>query len=402
MAMCHSPPKPPSSEMAFAQTIILLFLTTLSAWAAGTESTFGCYESIISFGDSIADTGNLLRLKPANNQPDSARLPYGRTFFHRPTGRFSDGRLIIDFIAESLGLPLVQPYLGGADAAVTARSFDKGVNFAVAGATALDISFFEERGIYNPMTNVSLGTQLRWLKQFLATIPEGQNFLQRSLILMGEIGGNDYNYALEQGKSLQVTQSFGTAVVDSIGSTIQELIKLGAKTILVPGNFPIGCIPVFLTQFEKFSSKKDYDSTTGCINWLNKLSIYHNELLQKELTRVQKLHPHVHIIYADYYNATLRLYLSPTQFGFCKDTLRACCGAGGPYNFNDLVRCGNPGATCCNDPSIFTSWDGLHFTEAACRLIAQGLLQGPYTTPRFKDICPSIAISSPAAQVYEY
>ncbi|PIN23290.1 Sinapine esterase [Handroanthus impetiginosus] len=200
---------------------------------------------------------------------------------------------------------------------------------------------------------------------------------------MGEIGGNDYNYPLEQGKSPQVTQSFGTAIVDSIGSTIQELIKLGAKTILVPG----------------------------------KLSIYHNELLQKELTHLQKLHPHIPIIYMDYYNAALRLYLSPTykndltclkskdkeiRVGFCKDTLRACCGAGGPYNFNDLVRCEQPGATCCNDPSIFTNWDGFHFTEAACRLIAQGLLQGPYATPRFKDICPSITISSPSAQVYEY
>ncbi|PIN18844.1 Sinapine esterase [Handroanthus impetiginosus] len=208
--MFHSPPQPPSSEMVVARTIILLFLTTSSAWAAGTESTFSCYESIISFGDSIADTGNLLRLSSANNQPRSAIPPYGRTFFHHPTGRYSDGRLIIDFIAESLGLPFVKPYFGGADAAVDGRSFDKGVNFAVAGATALDISFFEERGIYNPLTNVSLGTQLHWFKQFLANIPdffnletEGRKFLQRSLVLMGEIGGNDYNYPLTQGKSPQ-------------------------------------------------------------------------------------------------------------------------------------------------------------------------------------------------------
>ncbi|PIN23293.1 Sinapine esterase [Handroanthus impetiginosus] len=400
--MFHSPPQPPSSEMVVARTIILLFLTTSSAWAAGTESTFSCYESIISFGDSIADTGNLLRLSSANNQPRSAIPPYGRTFFHHPTGRYSDGRLIIDFIAESLGLPFVKPYFGGEDAAVDGRSFDKGVNFAVAGATALDISFFEERGIYNPLTNVSLGTQLHWFKQFLANIPEGRKFLQRSLVLMGEIGGNDYNYPLTQGKSPQVAQSFGPTIVDYIGSTIEELIKLGAETILVPGNFPIGCFPVLLTKFEKINSKKDYDSTTGCLNWLNKLSIYHNELLQKELTRIQKLHPHVHIIYADYYNALLPYYLSPTQFGFGKDILRACCGGGGTYNYNELVECGKPGTSCCNDPSIFTSWDGVHLTEAAYKLIAQALLQGPYTTPRFKDICTSITTATPAAQVYQY
>ncbi|PIN23315.1 Sinapine esterase [Handroanthus impetiginosus] len=263
-----------SSEMAVAQAIIYILLTSLVAAAAISKSTFGCYESIVSFGDSIADTGNLLRLSSANNLPDSANPPYGRTFFHHPTGRYSDGRLIIDFIAESLGLPMVQPYIGGADAAVNGRSFDKGVNFAVAGATALDISFLEERGIHNKMTNVSLGTQMYWLRQFLATIP-GRKFLQRSLILMGEIGGNDYNYPLMQGiVSPQVIQSFGPTIVAYIGSTIQELIELGAETILVPGKVPIGCLPFYLTQFEKSSTKKDYDSTTGCLNWLNKLSIY--------------------------------------------------------------------------------------------------------------------------------
>ncbi|CAN7117930.1 unnamed protein product [Brassica rapa subsp. narinosa] len=56
------------------------------------------FKSIISFRDSIADTENLLGLSDPNDPPHVAFRPYGDTFFHHPTGRFSNGRLIIDFI----------------------------------------------------------------------------------------------------------------------------------------------------------------------------------------------------------------------------------------------------------------------------------------------------------------
>ena len=41
----------------------------------------------------------------------------------------------------------------------------------------------------------------------------------------------------------------------------------------------------------------------------------------------------------------------------------------------------------CDDPSKYVSWDGVHLTEAAYRLIAMGLLQGPYTHPQFTTSC---------------
>ncbi|KAG8385464.1 hypothetical protein BUALT_Bualt03G0048000 [Buddleja alternifolia] len=406
---------------AVAYEIVLMLIISSSSYISKSAST--CYESIISFGDSLADTGNSVSLSPTDKLPLFARPPYGKTFFHHPTGRCSDGRLVIDFIAESLGLPLVQPYFGGEKAEVDGRRFDKGVNFAVVGATALDYEFFEKRGIHNPLTNVSLGTQLDWFKRFLAKhsgkaylvfyfllfynhfnlyvvafsfffflARDGRKFLQSSLVLVGGVGGNDYNNPLMQGANEEVIRSFAPRVVNYIGSTIEvrkELIKLGVETMLVPGNQPIGCLPIYLAQF-KNSSEKDYDSRIGCLNWLNELSKYHNKLLQKELSRIRELHPNINIIYADYYNAALRFYLSPNEFGFTKGILRACCGAEGPYNFNPAAMCGRLPAVSCDDPSSFASWDGLHSTEAAYRLIAQGFLEGPYTTPQFRTICPSI------------
>lgn len=97
---------------------------------------------------------------------------------------------------------------------------------------------------------------------------------------------------------------------------MQELIKVGAKTVVVPGNLPIGCSPAYLTYYYSQSSKddKDYDSF-GCLDWLNKFSEYHNQILQNELNRLRKIHPHASIIYADYYNAAAQFYGSPNNFG---------------------------------------------------------------------------------------
>lgn len=54
-----------------------------------------------------------------------------------------------------------------------------GVNFAVAGATALPDSFFVDKGVKNPHANVSLMDQLSWFqKMFLPKFchdPAGKN-----------------------------------------------------------------------------------------------------------------------------------------------------------------------------------------------------------------------------------
>ena len=57
------------------------------------------YEAIYSFGDSLTDTGNFLR-SGALAFPTIAKLPYGETFFQHPTGRCSNGRLVVDFLGR--------------------------------------------------------------------------------------------------------------------------------------------------------------------------------------------------------------------------------------------------------------------------------------------------------------
>ncbi|KAM0887625.1 hypothetical protein ACQ4PT_028886 [Festuca glaucescens] len=102
-------------------------------------SSLGHFDKIFSFGDTFTDTGNGRLVDAKKSFPDpTAKLPYGQTYFGRPTGRSTDGRLIIDFIAQKLGLPLVTPSLS------ENGDFSHGVNFAISAATALNVSFFKD------------------------------------------------------------------------------------------------------------------------------------------------------------------------------------------------------------------------------------------------------------------
>jgi len=73
--------------------------------------------------------------------------------------------------------------------------------------------------------------------------------------------------------------------------------------------------------------------------------------------------------------------------GFLKQKPRACCGAPGvgEYNFNLTAKCGEPGASACDDPSNHWSWDGIHLTEASYGHIARGWLYGPFADPPILD-----------------
>lgn len=62
-----------------------------------TVPMLGCFDRIITFGDSISDTGNFYLLS-GKAKTSIGALPYGETYFHHPTGRWSDGRVIVDFV----------------------------------------------------------------------------------------------------------------------------------------------------------------------------------------------------------------------------------------------------------------------------------------------------------------
>ncbi|KAJ3701172.1 hypothetical protein LUZ61_004877 [Rhynchospora tenuis] len=338
------------------------------------------YSAIFSFGDSYADTGNFITVMKEKIAYDVfEHSPYGMTYFGQPTGRGSNGRLVIDFIAQDLGLPLLPPYFS------QGQDFSKGANFAVIGAPALSIDYLRQQGISNfyPV-DISLNVQLGWFQQLKPSLCNStescQDYFSKSLFVLGEIGGNDYNFVISSGKSISDAISFVPVVMDTIKAAAESLLKQGALHIVLPGNLPTGCIPILLTIFAS-TNKLDYDHL-GCLTAYNSIGFYHNLKLKELVAQLQDSYPQAKIMYADYYEPVIKFLENPDNFGFSNDNqLVICCGGGGPYNFNFSANCGQPGGSACSDPSIRINWDGIHLTEAAFRVIATGWLKGPYAHP---------------------
>ncbi|KAJ4749547.1 GDSL esterase/lipase [Rhynchospora pubera] len=370
-----------TSPLASLIPLALLFLPSLAS---------GCYTRLFAFGDSLTDTGNFHHSIGDQFDP-VARLPYGQTYFGRPTGRFSDGRVIVDFVAKAFGLPFTLPYLVGR----TADDFKYGANFAVGGATALNNDYFRKRDVEPNWTEHSLDEQIRWFKQLLnmlATQSERDELMRNSLFFVGEIGGNDYNHLFIRSKTLDEVRAIVPDVADAIGAAVKELIQLGAKTLVIPGNFPIGCVPLYLRVYQS-DKEEDYHPKTRCINWLNEFAEYHNRMIINKINSLKESYPNVTIIYADYYGASMNIFRDPVQFGF-EVPLNACCGSDAPYNCTPSILCGSPGSSVCKDPSTYASWDGLHLTEASYKLVAEGILEGPYASPPLTKSCTNLQCDS--------
>ncbi|KAJ3694241.1 hypothetical protein LUZ60_009721 [Juncus effusus] len=361
--------------------VFLFFLFPLSCLGQS-NSISPNYNAIFSFGDSYADTGNLAIVASSVSRSELVYFPpYGVSFFPYPTGRCSDGRIVLDFIAEEFGLPFVKPYwkYNG--------SFIQGANFAVGGAAALDYEFYIENNITKAhISNTTLNVQLDWFEQLkpslCSTPKQCKDYFARSLFFLGEIGGNDYLFMMMAGMSIEETRGYVPMIVETISKAAERLIENGARTIVIPGEAPGGCFPVSLAEDTK-RPKSDYDPETGCLKEINeRQSAYHNSELLKAVKKLRLKYPHVKLIYADYYRPVIDLIKSPKSYGFTETPLKACCGKGeNQYNFNQSEVCGMPNVSFCQNPSSFVNWDGVHLTEGAYHHIATSWLKGPYADP---------------------
>ncbi|KAK9705499.1 hypothetical protein RND81_07G061600 [Saponaria officinalis] len=302
-----------------------------------------------------------------------AYWPYGESFFHKPTGRCSDGLIMIDYFATYLKLPLIDAYLN------KDGNFTQGVNFAVGGATALNTSVLKLKYNLTAITNLSLSVQLDWFKSHLYSYyvddkSDWRDKISKRLFIMGSIGSNDYNIAFLQGKTLPDLYEMVPHVVQAIQLVVEEIIRLGATQIAIPGNIPVGCIPMYLSLFKKNDSNI-YDELK-CLKQHNTHAQFHNHQLQKNVVNLQKRYPNVSIVYLDYYEAFREIFQHANLFGFDETATReACCGTSDDeYKVNADVFCGNKGVPVCENPDEHISWDGTHLTQHTYHALVKHLM----------------------------
>ncbi|KAJ0080924.1 hypothetical protein Patl1_10611 [Pistacia atlantica] len=183
---------------------------------------------ILVFGDSSVDPGNNNRL--ATDMKGNF-LPYGKDFFNgRPTGRFSDGRLATDFIADELGFTNAIPAF--LDPNISKMDILHGVSFASAGSGYDELTA-------NFSSVLSVPKQLEYFKHYkihlrqLVGVKKAEEIIRNAIFVMS-MGTNDFlqNYYLEPIRSKQYTlEEYKNFLVSRMVEDI--------KVLFAPSNFGI-------------------------------------------------------------------------------------------------------------------------------------------------------------------
>ncbi|XP_016439663.2 GDSL esterase/lipase At4g01130-like [Nicotiana tabacum] len=366
----------------YSMVITWVFLAAILFMVDTTECKNCGFKAIFNFGDSNTDTGGFWAAFPAQGPP------HGMTYFKKPVGRATDGRVILDFLAQGLGLPFLSPYLQS-----IGSDYRHGANFATLAST---VRLPQTSLFVTGVSPFSLEIQLRQMKEFKVKVDEHHHKGKTNLPSPDIFGKSLYTFYIGQNDftgnlariGISGVKEYLPRVVSQIASTIKEIHALGGRTFWVLNLAPIGCYPAFLVELPHNTSDIDQ---FGCLISYNNAVVDYNNMLKAALAKTRKEIGDANVVYVDTHAVLLDLFQHPTSYGLKYGT-KACCGyGGGAYNFNQQLFCGNTKqingtkvtAKACEDPQNYVSWDGIHATDAANKLTAYSILNGSYFDPPF-------------------
>ncbi|XP_022769947.1 GDSL esterase/lipase At2g30310-like [Durio zibethinus] len=339
----------------FVIVVLLVWMTWINTCSAIKPPPK--FPAIIIFGDSTVDTGNnnyISTLFKANEPP------YGKNYpGHIPTGRFSDGKLVPDFVASSLGIkeavpPFLKPNLSD-------NELRTGVSFASAGSGYDDLT--------TVLSNViPVSKQVELFKSYMEKLKgvvgeeKTKNIIGEALVIISA-GTNDLilNFFDIPTRRLEFDSSgYHCFLLQRLQNFVKELYDLGCRKMVVAGLPPIGCLPIQMTaRFEIPTNRK-------CLEDQNSDAQSYNKKLVKLLPEIQATLPCSKIVYADVYEPLADMINHPQQYGFV-ETKKGCCGTG----LLEVSFLCNPLTPICRKPSQFLFWDSVHPTQEVYRYLAK-------------------------------
>ncbi|XP_021774256.1 GDSL esterase/lipase At4g16230-like [Chenopodium quinoa] len=317
------------------------------------------------FGDSLVDVGNnnyLVSLSRADYPPNGID-------FGMPTGRFCNGKTMLDFLAEEFGTIASPPYL-----APYAKGplILQGINYASAGSGILN----ETGQIYIGRINfdAQLDNFANTKNDMISLIgAAATDELVNKALFVVNFGSNDFiaNYFVPdyikefwQPKT-PPPQDFIDSMISKLRLQLTRLFNMGARKIVVPNVGPIGCTPAE----REFNGKL---KNSDCVAFPNQIAQSYNIQLKNLLTELSNNLKGSIFLYANAYRIFNDIVTNYKSYGFeVPDT--ACCTEGGRYG--QIIVC-NPTSTYCKDRTKYVFWDLFHPTEATNSIIIKRLLDG--------------------------
>ncbi|WP_417514506.1 SGNH/GDSL hydrolase family protein [Marinobacter sp.] len=287
-----------------------LILSTSLALASFSASAIP-FNDIYVFGDSLSDTGNTRSQVPLGSTGPVATLAgYG------PNGRFSNGPVWHEYLADSLGLSRATNSTAG------------GNNFAYGGARV------DNTG------GVSAGLLTQNTQYFDRQSGAGSD---PDALFIAWAGGNDMRDLVGSADPLAAIN----LQLDSWFGMLNGLLNSGVTTLLVPNLPDLGSIPEF---------RAGPDGLSG-----TEVSTVWNLGLKQGLDELNET-TNADIFYFDVFGLFNDLLTQPGAFGFT-NTTDECRSVSGFLIFVS--------ERSCSSPEDYVFWDEIHPTTAAHSYLGQ-------------------------------
>ncbi|GMG98722.1 hypothetical protein Nepgr_000562 [Nepenthes gracilis] len=345
-------------RMAMMRSSYMLTLSNLLLLLAAPISCGAKVPAVIVFGDSSVDTGNNNRIKTiakSNFPPYGRDLPGGR-----PTGRFSNGRLVGDFISEAFGLKkLVPAYL---DPNYNISEFATGVCFASAG-TGYD------NATSDILSVIPLWKEVEYYKEYQHRLKhyvgaEKANEIITEAVYIASIGTNDFleNYFSQLRRRSQFTvEGYQNFLLGKAEDFVRQLYGLGVRKLSIGGLPPMGCLPLERTVNVFYEL---------CNEEYNVVAVSFNAKLSNLVGELNHHLPGLKLVLSNPYDILQQIVQNPFDYGF-EVTNRGCCGTG---EFEMGYLCNNRTFTC-PDADKFVFWDSFHPTEKTNKIISDYIVK---------------------------